>query len=176
VTGVSDVVGLEFEDPAGERLRFEWAADELASFDPEPSADQPVWRLGGELDWDEIEAVRVVSARLDDGRLLAIVALRPPDAEGHGDELVVGAMGAGTDDFAQLHETLLSTEYGADGLPRRIGAELYPSETSIPIRVAGESTASASFDSGGVQRTSASLKLRSAGATGTGALDILRVA
>jgi hypothetical protein len=175
VTSVSEVVALEFEDPAGERLRFEWAADELASFDPQPAGEQPVWRLGGELDWDEIEAVRVLSARLDDGRLLAIVALRGAGGEGHGDDLVIGAMGS-TEDFAQLHETLLSTEYGADGLPRRIGLELYPSEASIPIRVAGESTASASVDTGGVRRTSAALQLRSVGATGTGALDILRPA
>ena len=47
---------------------------------------------------------------------------------------------ATSETFEQLHEALLSTEYGPDGRPRRIGLELYPAADSIPIRVAGEAT------------------------------------
>ena len=173
MNGVSEIVGLEFEDPAGERLRFEWLADQLAIYEPDPNAEQPVWRLGGELDWDEIEVVRVISARLGDGRLLAVVGLRPPEAPGHDAELVVGAIGT-TESFAQMHETLLSTEYDADGRPRRIGLELYASEDAIPLRVAGEATAHGSFDNGGVRRACAALRVRAAGTAGVGALDVVR--
>ena len=164
MSSVSEIVGLEFEDPAGDRLRFEWLADELESFEPDPHAEQPVWRLGGELDWDEIEVFRVISARLGDGRLLALVGLRPPGAQGHDDELVVSALGT-TESFDQMQETLLSTEYDGDGRPRRIGLELYPSEDSIPIRVAGEASDYGFFDTNGVRRTCAALRLRSAGAS-----------
>ncbi len=173
MSSVSEIVGLEFEDPAGDRLRFEWLADELESFEPDPRAEQPVWRLGGELDWDEIEVFRVISARLGDGRLLALVGLRPPGAQGHDDELVVSALGT-TQSFAQMQETLLSTEYDGEGRPRRIGLELYPSEDSIPIRVAGEASDYGFFDTNGVRRTCAALRLRSVGASGVGALDVLR--
>jgi hypothetical protein len=173
VNGVSEAVVLEFRDPAGEALRFEWRADDLASLDPQSEPGQPVWRLGGELDWDEIEAVRVVSARIDDGRLLAIAAVRPAGAEGHGEEVTAGAIGDG-ESFEQLHEALLSTEYGPDGRPRRIGLELYPAEDSIPIRVAGEAQAIETADNGAVSRLTAALRLRAGGAAGAGSLDVLR--
>ncbi len=172
---VSEIVALEFESPAAERLRFEWPAAELAAFDPDPSREQPIWRLAGELDWDEIEAVRVLSGRLDEQRLIAIAALRPAGADGHGEEVVAGALGD-LEAFEQLAETLFSTEYGSDGLPRRVGLELYRSEGGMPIRVAGDATATADLDGGGVRRTSAALTLRAAGAAGAGALDILRPA
>lgn len=164
---------LEFHDPAGDALRFEWRVEDLAALAPETAREQPVWRLGGELDWDEIEAVRVVSARIDDGRLLAIAALRPAGAEGHGEEVTAGTVGDG-ESFEQLHEALLSTEYGPDGRPRRIGLELYPAEDSIPIRVAGEAQAIETADNGAVSRLTAGLRLRAGGAAGAGSLDILR--
>ncbi len=170
MTGVSEALALEFEAPSGESLRFEWTAETLASFEPDPHAE-PVWRLGGELDWDEVELVRVLSARLDDGRLLALAALRPAGAEGHGDELVAAALGD-ADSFEQLDEALLSTEYGPDQLPRRVGLELYASENGLAIRIAGDVTAVASSASGAVKRLSAALALRGAG-VGTGALDVL---
>ena len=173
MSAVSEAVALEFRDPSGEPLRFEWRADELAAFDPAVAGEQPVWRFGGELDWDEIEAVRLLSARLEDGRLLAIAALRPAEAQGHGEEITAGAIGD-AEAFEQLYETLFSTEYGPDGRPRRVGLELYPAEDSMPIRVAGETTAVSSSDNGGVSRLSAALMLRAGGEAGTGSLDILR--
>ena len=80
--------------------------------------------------------MRLISGRLDDGRLLAVAALRPAGASGHGEEIVVGALGS-ADGFEQLTETLLSTEYGADGAPTRVGLELYPSSDGLAVRVAG---------------------------------------
>lgn len=56
---MSEHVALEFEAPTGDRLSFEWDADRLAELDPEPP-DRPLWELAGELDWDEIERVRVL--------------------------------------------------------------------------------------------------------------------
>lgn len=160
---------IELEAPDGEALRFEWRPDRLAELDPDPAA-APVWRLGGELDWDRVERLRVLSARLEGGRLLAIVALRPAGADGHGDELVVGAFGE-PGAFEQLHEVLFSTEYGPDGLPSRVGLELYRAPDALPERIAADVTATATDPGGAVKRLSAALELRGDG--GAGALDVV---
>lgn len=167
---VADVVALEFESPAGELLRFEWDEERLAKLQP-TAESEPVWQLAGELDWDEVERVRVLSARLEDGRVIAIVGLRPTGAEGHGDELTVGLLGS-DGSVSGLDESLLSTEYGPDGLPRRIGLELYATEGSLPLRIAGEVTAVSTTSNGGVDRISAALTLAGAG-TGAASLDLL---
>ena len=56
---MTEVLALEFTGPAGDPLRIEWQADALAALDPATADGEPVWRLGGELDWDEIEALRI---------------------------------------------------------------------------------------------------------------------
>jgi hypothetical protein len=169
---VTEVLSFEFTDPAGDPLRIEWETAALAGLDPSAPGAQPAWRLGGELDWDEVELLRVLSARLDDGALLAIVALRPAGAEGHGDDLVAGALG---EDGAldRLGEALLSTEYGADGRPARVGLELYRDEDGLPVRINGDATASSTDDHGGTRRVSTALALRSGGTPGVGVLDLV---
>jgi hypothetical protein len=170
---MGEAIALEFVDPNGDPLRIEWRADALAALDPAGSGQLPPWRLGGELDWDEVSELRLLSGRLGDRRLLAVAALRPAEAEGHGDEVVAGASGS-VDSLERLGETLLSTEYGPEGEPRRIGLELYRADGGMPLRVAGDATAVASSLEGGVARTSAALELRAAGDLGVGVLDILR--
>jgi hypothetical protein len=156
---------------------FGWNAAELAALDPDPSARQPPWRLTGDLDWDEIELVRVVSAHLDDGRLLAIAALRPTGSGGHGEEVIAGALGdLGADEFDPIEETLLSVEYDGAGDPRRVGLELYRAEGGIPLRAAGDAVAVAHSHEGQLERVSASLRMRLAGVGGTGLLDVVRPA
>ena len=168
---MSEVVGLEFQGPAGEGLRFEWDATDLGDLAASEVLTEPVWRLGGELDWGLIDAVRVVSARLADDRLLAIVAIRPAGSEGHGDELVAGAIG-NAEGFEQLDEALVSLEYGPNELPRRLGLELFRSD-AMPIRVAGDATAVESAREDSVHRLSAAFALRSSGEPGAGRLDVL---
>ena len=170
---MSEAVALEFEAPSGETVELEWSSERLARLDPSlGSQDQPVWRLGGELDWDEVEALRAVSARLDDGRLIVVASLRPRGAAGHGEELTAGAIGD-REGFDRLAETLLSIEYGAEGEPRRIGLELYPSPESMPVRVAGDATATATSHDGGLLRRSAALSVRSGGSAGAAILDLV---
>lgn len=164
---------FEFADRNGEPLRIAWSGEALAELDPAAQDRQPAWQLGGELDWEAVEALRIVSARLGDERTVAVVALRPSAATGHGDEIVSGALGD-DDGFDGLERTLLSTEYGPDGLPRRVGLELYREDAGLPLRVAGEATATAISDEGDVRRLSAALELRCAGLAGVGVLDVLR--
>jgi hypothetical protein len=169
---MTEAVALEFQAPSGETLELEWRSHRLAELDRDLGSGQPAWRLGGELDWDEVETLDTISARFDDGRLLVLASLRPRGAAGHGEAPTAGALGdeAG---FERLSEALVSIEFGADGEPRRVGLELYPSADSMPVRVAGDATAGASAQEGGVLRRSTALALRSAGAPGVGILDRL---
>ena len=167
-----EALALEFDSPTGDRLTFEWKPEAFAAVDPASPPAEPLWTLGGELDWDDLEAVRVLTARLGDERVLGLVALRPAGARGHGEELVTGAVGDGTS-FAQLEDPLLSTEYGPDNRPRRVGLEVYPGDDGLALRIAGEARAVEASESGGVRRVAAALELRGPHGTGAGALDIL---
>jgi hypothetical protein len=170
---MAEEIELEFVDPAGDALRIAWSAEAIASFDPAVTGEGPAWHLGGELDWDEVAELRVLTGRLGESRLIAAAALRPADAAGHGDEVVAGATG-GVETLERLAETLISTEYGPDGSPRRVGLELYRNDGAMPLRVAGDVTGLATSTEGAVARTSAALELRASGDLGVGALDILR--
>jgi hypothetical protein len=169
---MAEAVAVEFTDPAGDPLRVEWRADLLAALDPASPPEAPVWKLAGDLDWDEVETLRVLSGRLADGRLIAIAALRPVGADGHGDELRRGLIGP-PDGLEALAESLLSTEHGADELPRRIGLELYREPDGLPLRIAGEATASTTEERANVRRVSTVLVLRASGEDGTAVLDLL---
>lgn len=170
---MSEVFGLEFETPEGERLYFEWNPESLAHLDADPSG-ATAWQLDGNLDWDEIDLIRVLTARFEDGRLLGLAALRPAGAQGHGQEAVVSVLVDGEGQASGVDETLLSVEYDRAGLPRRVGLELYRGEGSIPLRVAGDVTDGTRMSEGSLERTSASLELRLTGAGGRGRLDLLR--
>lgn len=74
-----------------------------------------------------------------DGGLLAITAARPAGSAGHGDE-TVSAIICGPDGApVEVSETLLSTEYGTDGVQRRATLELWTDgEDEIgPLRGSG---------------------------------------
>jgi hypothetical protein len=171
---VSAVFAVEFETPGGETLYFEWNPESLEHLDGDLGEATP-WQLDGELDWDEVELIRVLSARFDDGRVLGVAALRPAGADGHGQELVVSALADREGEVEPVSETLLSAEYDASGVPRRVGLELYRGEGSVALRVGGVATASDRELDGAIQRTSVALEMRLAGAAGRGRLDLLRV-
>jgi hypothetical protein len=166
---VTDHVSVEFESPEGEALRFDWPADALARIDAR--ATEVPWSLSGELDWDKVAAVRVFSGSVEDGGL-AIAAIRPANAAGHGQEAIAGVL-VNDDGVERLDEILLSTELDGEGAVRRIGLELYRADSSIPLRIAGDATGSEATQDGAVTRTSTAFELRAAGATGTGRLEIL---
>ena len=50
------------------------------------------WQLVGQVDWDELEAIKVLSAQLQDGRIFALAAVRPVGADGHEGEAITGVM------------------------------------------------------------------------------------
>ena len=90
--------------------------------------------------------------------------------------MVIGAIASADGNIEALEETLLSVEYDADGLPRRVGLELYRGEGTMPLRVAADATAIEHEREGSIERTSAALAIRLAGIAGHGRLDFLRIA
>jgi len=170
---VSDPVAVELAAPGDGRVAIEWDAVELAELQPGLTRERGLWRLKGELDWDRVDALRVLSGRLGDGRGLAIAALRPAGAVGHAEEVCAGLLGADSQ-YEALREVLFSTEYGADGRPRRIGLELLAGEAELPLRVAGDAREASSHSEDGLARERIGLELRLGEARGPAVLEVLR--
>jgi hypothetical protein len=148
----------------GNGARVEWETDALRMLEAGESAE-PAWRLDGKLDWDRVESLRLVAAAFENGRLLALAAVRPTGAKGH-DQLPRGALVQPTGEVVELAETLLSTEYDADGAPSRIGLELYPELGSVPLRVAGDRR-SPTVTHGGIEATVMSFRMDGVSGSGT---------
>ena len=170
-----EALALELGAADGPTLRVEWdlgALRELSDGSPPGNTTDAgsTWRLDAEPGWEAVGALRVISARFDDGSLLAVAALRPLGVEGHDAEAVGAVLIAPQGEAAELHEALLSTEYGPDGRARRLGLELYESSTDPPIRVVADRIAEARDDSAGRQTA---LSMRMEGTPGTGLYELI---
>ncbi|HSI80653.1 MAG TPA: hypothetical protein VK919_08390 [Solirubrobacterales bacterium] len=168
---IADAVAIELASPEGEAVRVEWDPGALDR-DRLHDLSTPTWTLSGEVDWDEIEALRIVSAAIPDGRAVALVALRPAGAAGHGDDVVAAAIVADAD-ATEIDEPLLSVETDADGMPARIALELRFGSETIPLRVAGDVTRSARDSHAGVELVRAELEVRLDGKRSAGTFDVL---
>jgi hypothetical protein len=81
---------------------------------------------------------RSIGVVFADGGLLAVSAVRPEGAGGHGEESVAAVICGADGAPVQVSETLLSTEYGPDGVQRRATLELWlDGEEGQPLRGAG---------------------------------------
>jgi hypothetical protein len=169
---MAETVAVEFTAPSGEPLRVEWPTETLAVASPDAGRSSRAWRLDGEIDWDEVAALRVLHAGLGDGDAVALAALRPAGAGGHGEDLVAALLltnGA----TEEIDEALLSTEYGPDQLPRRVGLELYRADDPIPLRVAADVAAASVEREGAVADVRATLEVRRDGKRAAGVYEIL---
>jgi hypothetical protein len=110
-----------------------------------------------------------------DGGLLALSAVRPQGAGGHGEE-AVGAVICGPDGApVDVAETLLSTEYGPDGVQRRATLELWlADEDTHPLRGAGSLISASAVNHPGATGTIAFFRWALEGREGLGHYEILR--
>ena len=168
---MADPPAAELLTPSGARLRIEWDPPALADLRLRDETARP-WRLEGDLDAAEVEALRILSGRLAPQRTLAIASLRPGGAGGHGEDVSAGFLGD-PEGFERLEEVLLSTEFGADGRPRRIGLELLAPGAEIPVRVAGDARPPRD-GSTAAGRESFAFDLRCGGEVGMALLEVLR--
>jgi hypothetical protein len=118
---------------------------------------------------------RSIGIVFSDGGLLALSAVRPPGAAGHGEEEVTAVLCDPDGAPIELSETLLSTEYGPDGVQRRATLELWPDgEDGQPMRGAGTLISSTSVKRPGLSAEIAFFRWSVEGREGLGHYEVVR--
>jgi hypothetical protein len=172
LTFVLEIGGGEVRLSLGPEAFAALAADAPSS---SAQAETSPWSLEGEVDWEVAEALRLLAAGFDDGRQLAVVAVRPRDAAGHAAESVASRI-VEEGEPVVVEETFLSTEYDAEGLPRRLGLELWIDAETPPLRVAGDRERPPELDADEFRRQSTPMSLRVDGVGGRGVYEVLQPA
>ncbi len=109
-----------------------------------------------------------------DGGLLALSAVRPAGSGDHGAEQVATILCDPDGAPVEISETLLSTEYGPDGVQRRATLELWPDEGGPPLRGAGTLISSSAVHRPGLDTDVAFFRWSLEGREGLGHYEIVR--
>jgi hypothetical protein len=118
---------------------------------------------------------RSIGIVFSDGGLLALSAVRPAGASEHGDEQVTAVLCGPDGAPVEVSETLLSTEYGPDGVQRRATLELWTDgEEGQPLRGGGTLISAAKVDSGGLNSQIAFFRWSLGGREGLGHYELIR--
>ncbi len=117
---------------------------------------------------------RSIGIVFSDGGLLALTAVRPAGAGGHGEEEIAAVMCGPDGAPVEVAETLLSTEYGPDGVQRRATLELWPDgEDGQPLRGAGTLISSTSVHRPGLSAEVAFFRWAVEGREGLGHYEVV---
>jgi hypothetical protein len=132
-------------------------------------------RRVGALDGKRFDALRSVSAWFEGGDGLAILAARPRRARGHDAEVLDGVLLEGGVPV-RVAEPRLSSTYTADGVPARVGLELWlgDDEADQYTRRAAAEALGRRAVCGDPPLRSELLRWRMRGREGTGVYDLLR--
>ena len=126
----------------------------------------------GAPDWKRIALARTVTAWTDDGRGVALSAVRPAKASEHGSEAVWAAL---LESGQPVADPRLSTTYDAEGRQRRAGIELWVGEEDpYPRRGSGEVLCGSTLDLGQLRLDCAFFAWRLDGVEAVGRYDLLR--
>ena len=118
---------------------------------------------------------RSIGIAFSDGGLLALSAVRPDRASGHGDETVAVVLCDPDGAPVEVSEALLSTEYGPDGVQRRATLELWTDdEAGQPIRGAGTLISAAKVSRPGLTSEIAFFRWSVEGREGLGHYELVR--
>lgn len=124
---------------------------------------------------DERIVRRSIGIVFGDGGLLALSALRPAGAGGHGDEQVAAVLCGPDGAPVEVTEALLSTEYGPDGVQRRATLELWTDgEAGQPLRGAGTLISASSVRRQGLDAEIAFFRWSLEGREGLGHYEVVR--
>jgi hypothetical protein len=122
--------------------------------------------------WEELQAVRSISALVDEGSGLLALARRPRDAFGHGDEQVSAGLFI-EGELHQVEEARISTVYDGGGRQRSAGLELWLPEEEFPRRGSGLVIAGSSFELEAIRVHAAVFRWRLEGREGIGAYELM---
>jgi hypothetical protein len=127
-----------------------------------------------------LDSIRLVAAWFPDDRAVAVLAARPHGVNGQ-DRDAIAVQVLGEPEGMSVFDPRLSTTYGSNGDPRRMGIELRVGETEdgdqYPRRIAGETTGATAHDGAGGWRWQAfALRCHGRGADGAGVYLLIRPA
>jgi hypothetical protein len=118
---------------------------------------------------------RSIGVAFSDGGLLALSAVRPAAAKGHGEEEVAAVLCDPDGAPVEVDEALLSTEYGPDGVQRRATLELWvDGEEGQPLRGAGTLISASSVRHPGLRGEIAFFRWSVEGREGLGHYEVVR--
>ncbi len=124
---------------------------------------------------DEKALRRSIGIVFSDGSLFALTAARPSGAGTHADEQVASILCGPDGAPVAVAETLLSTEYGPDGVQRRATLELWiDDEAGQPMRGAGSLISAGAVRKPGLVADVAFFRWSVQGREGLGHYEILR--
>ena len=121
--------------------------------------------------WDELDAIRLVSAVFDEEHALVLAARRPRGAVGHGDERVTAHLWSGGE-LQAVEEARVSTVYDASGRQRSVGLELWMPGEDFPRRASGSARSGLSLALSGLRVDAAVVGWSMEGRDGAGAYEI----
>ena len=122
--------------------------------------------------WDELDAIRSISALVDEQHALLAVARRPRNAVGHGHELVRAQL-VEDDALLAVEDARISTVYDAGGRQRSAGLELWMPGEEFPRRGSGLVIAGTSLDLDGLQVHVAVFRWRLDGREAIGSYELM---
>jgi hypothetical protein len=122
--------------------------------------------------WEELDAIRSISALVDERHALLVLARRPRDAAGHDQELVRAGM-LRDGELHEVAEARISTVYDGGGRQRSAGLELWLPGEEFPRRGSGLVIAGSSVDLDPVQVHAAVFRWRLDGREGIGAYELM---
>jgi hypothetical protein len=122
--------------------------------------------------WEELDALRSISAIVDEQHALLAVARRPRGAVGHGDEEVTARL-VEEDTVLEVETARISTVYDGGGRQRSAGLELWVPGEDYPRRGSGLVIAGSSLDLEGLQVHVAVFRWRLDGREGIGAYELM---
>ena len=122
--------------------------------------------------WEELDALRSLSALVDENHALLAIARRPRGAVGHGKELVSARLlEDGT--MREVNEARISTVYDGDGRQRSAGLELWLGDEEFPRRGSGLVVAGSSLDLEEIEVHAAVFRWRLEGREAIGAYELM---
>jgi hypothetical protein len=122
-------------------------------------------------EWDELDAMRTLSAVFDRDNAFLAVARRPRGAAGHGAEDVAAWL-LSDGERVELGETRISTVYDGEGRQRNAGLELWIPGEDYPLRGSGSVVAGTSLALEGLDVHAAVFRWRMEDREGAGSYEL----
>jgi hypothetical protein len=122
--------------------------------------------------WDELDAIRSLSALLDEEHAVLALARRPRGARGHGEERVVAYL-IEAGEPVSVDDARISTVYDGEGRQRSAGLELWLPGEDFPRRGSGSAIAGSSLELEGLTVHTAVFRWRVEGREGVGAYELM---